>query len=39
VEPKGTTPVTISKTETFVLKVENAAGKVEFSLEIEMPVK
>ncbi len=39
VEPKGTTPVTIAKTETFVLKAENAAGKVEFSLEIEMPGK
>ena len=39
VEQKGTTPVTIAKTETFVLKAENAAGKVEFSLEIEMPTK
>ncbi len=39
VEPKGTTPVTISKTETFVMKAENEAGKVEFSLEIEMPAK
>jgi hypothetical protein len=39
VDPKGTTPVTISKTETFVLKAESAGGKVEFSLEIEMPSK
>jgi hypothetical protein len=39
VEANGLTPVTISKTETFVLKAENAAGKSEFSLEIEMPAK
>ena len=31
VEAEGTMPVTISKTETFVLKAENPAGKVEFS--------
>jgi hypothetical protein len=39
VEANGTAPVTIGKTETFVLKAENSAGKVEFSLEIEMPAK
>ena len=39
VEAEGTMPVTISKTETFVLRAENPAGKVEFSLEIEMSAK
>ncbi len=37
VEESGTTTVQLDKSTTFLLKAENPKGKLEYSLEIELP--